>query len=393
MASVHRVKESRFWHGLVSLPGGKRIFRSTGQTDEELALKVAKEWERVAKGDLPHSAEQARRVMADIVTMVMGETTTRATCRQYVERWLKATETTVAAATMAFYRSSLESWVSSLGPRADKPLDGIQREDIVAWRDAEAKRVRAKTANHRLRALRVLFKAAAGEGFVSVNPLAGIKPVKSEVKEKRKRRPFAREELAKVLELADEAWKIMTLAGLETGQRLGDIVRMDWSELDLAKRTWRVVTGKTGHALRIPLGSELAAVLKARAAAKKSNSGPVFPEQLARLGKNGEVGLLSNDFAYLLYRVGLRRYSPHDRIAKNGTKADLVAGGSDRREQQELSFHSLRHTARTWLEEMGQPKAVIDALVGHVGETGKIYTSVGEDALRAAAEALAAARK
>jgi len=57
----------------------------------------------------------------------------------------------------------------------------------------------------------------------------------------------------------------------------------------------------------------------------------------------------------------------------------------------ELSFHSLRHTARTWLEEAGQPKAVIDALIGHEGDTGKIYTTVGEDALRSAAAALAAA--
>jgi integrase len=51
----------------------------------------------------------------------------------------------------------------------------------------------------------------------------------------------------------------------------------------------------------------------------------------------------------------------------------------------ELNFHSLRHTARTWLEEAGQPKAVIDALIGHEGDTGKIYTTVGEEALRGAA--------
>jgi len=65
-----------------------------------------------------------------------------------------------------------------------------------------------------------------------------------------------------------------------------------------------------------------------------------------------------------------------------------VAAGSDRREQQELSFHCLRHTARTLLEEAGQPKAVIDALLGHEGDTGRIYTTVGEAALRVAAETL-----
>jgi len=392
MASVHRVKESKYWHGLVSLPAGKRIFRSTGQTDEAMALRVAKEWERVAKGAAPESAEQARRVMADIVKMVTGATAERASCRQYVARWLAATATTVAPATLAFYRSSLESWISDMGARADKPIDAIAREDIVEWRDREAKRVRAKTANHRLRALRVLFKAAAAEGFVSTNPLDGIKPVKAPAREKRVRRPFTRVELAELLSVCDESWTLMTLAGLETGQRLGDIARMNWADLDLPRALWSVTTGKTGHALRIPLSAELAELLLARSQGGEAGAA-VFPAMIARLGKNGEVGLLSNDFAYLLYRAGLRSYSPHDRVDKKGRKADLVAGGRDRREQQELSFHSLRHTARTWLEELGQPKAVIDALVGHSGDTGRIYTSVGPEALRAAAAALAGVRR
>ena len=117
--------------------------------------------------------------------------------------------------------------------------------------------------------------------------------------------------------------------------------------------------------------------------------GSVFPELMTRLGSGGKVGTLSNDFADLLWKAGLRRYSPHDRIAKGGLKARLVDEGSDKREQQELSFHSLRHTARTWLEESGQPKAVIDALVGHTGDMGRAYTTVGIDALRAAAAVLA----
>jgi integrase len=119
-----------------------------------------------------------------------------------------------------------------------------------------------------------------------------------------------------------------------------------------------------------------------------ARSGPVFPALLSRLGAKGEVGWLSNAFADLLWRAGLRSTSPHDRVAKNGKKAAMVAAGNKRREQQELSFHSLRHTARTWLEEAGQPRAVIDALIGHSGETGRRYTRVGMDALRAAAGVL-----
>ena len=88
---MHQVKESKYWHGLVSLPAGKRIFRSTGQADEATALKVAQEWERVAKGAMPGSGEQARRVLADIMKLAMGgDEETRLSCRGYATRWIEA---------------------------------------------------------------------------------------------------------------------------------------------------------------------------------------------------------------------------------------------------------------------------------------------------------------
>ena len=87
--------------------------------------------------------------------------------------------------------------------------------------------------------------------------------------------------------------------------------------------------------------------------------------------RGGTIGPVSTAFADLLWKAGLRSHSAYDRIAKGGRKAAAVASGDDRRKQQELSFHSLRHTARTWLEECGQPKAVIDAFVGHSGDMGE----------------------
>ena len=396
MASVHKVKTSRYWFGLVSLPEGKRIYRSTGQEDKAEALKIAMEWERVAKGDMPQSAEQARRVLADIVKLALGDTKGRCSCREYVTRWLAAAKGTVAGSTLQFYTSTLNAWIVWLADRADRPIDAISMEDVVTWRNAEAARVRSKTVNHRLKAVRALFKAAMAEGFVTANPADGLKPMRTPTREKRARRPFTREEIRKVLAACDQTWKLMTLAGLQTGQRLGDLARMDWAELDLNAGVWEVTTGKTGHRLRIPLSGELVTELAAHKNAAGGNlkKGAVFPDLVEKLARSKEkVGMLSNAFSDVLFRAGLRRYSPFDRISKGGKKAQLVESGSNRREQQELSFHSLRHTARTWLEESGQPKAVIDALIGHEGDTGKIYTTVGEEALRSAAAALAAAGK
>lgn len=395
MASLHRIRRSRFWYGSISRPGHKQILRSTGQTEKEKAYEVLMEWERVAKGNRPHSAEQARRVLADIVKETLGDFKQTCTCKEYVDRWLAAARGTVADSTLQFYKGTLESWVKWLGDRAAKPIEAIAQEDIVKWREAEAKRVRSKTVNHRLKAIRAIFRAAMAEGFVQMNPADGLKVLRTPTKETRARRPFTRVEIQQVLAKADPTWKLMTLAGLQTGQRLGDIARMDWSELDLKAGLWQLTTGKTGHELRIPLSAELIGELATRhAAAKKASKGPVFPDLVETLARSKEkVGMLSNAFSHLLFQAKLRTHSPFDRISKGGKKAKRVEAGNARREQQELSFHSLRHTARTWLEEAGQPKAVIDALIGHEGDTGKIYTTVGEEALRNAAAALARAAK
>ncbi len=229
MASVHRRKESKFWWGTF-WHEGRKVFRSTGQVDKGRALQVALAWEEAVKGPAIGSQEQARKVMADLLGKVLGEGRGRMGCREYAGRWLDSITGTVAGSTLSFYKGTLEAWLGWMGERALRPLDAVQRADVVEWRRAEAARVTARTANNRLKAVRALFRAAMLEGYAREDPTAELKALRIDAKEqgKRKRRPFTREELARVLAVADETWTVLTLAGLETGQRLGDIVRMEW---------------------------------------------------------------------------------------------------------------------------------------------------------------------
>ncbi len=154
-----------------------------------------------------------------------------------------------------------------------------------------------------------------------------------------------------------------------------------------------MTAGKTGHKLRIPLSGELVGLLRGRRAGADSSATCVFPQLVEQIGRaRGYIGGVSKAFAHLLWQAGLRGHTPYGSGQEAG-RAGGIGGKDGRRVQHELSFHSLRHTARTWLEEAGQPKAVIDALIGHEGDTGRIYTTVGEEALRVAAEALALARR
>jgi len=66
-------------------------------------------------------------------------------------------------------------------------------------------------------------------------------------------------------------------------------------------------------------------------------------------------------------------------------------GRDGKRAGNELSFHSLRHTAVSLLKDAGIPQAVVQELIGHESEAmSALYTHVGSEALRKAASALPA---
>lgn len=362
--------------------------------DKDAALEVVRMWERIARTPPSSAPEQARRVALDLLERAIGtESTARIGCAAYVARWLHQRGPSVSASTLTFYRSALNSWLKWLTDRGhgDLLMESVSREDIIDWRNAEAARVTAKTANHRLKALRKLLADALRDGYLTKNPAAGLELVRQSRKSHdtaAQRRPFTRDEIRRLLAACESPdWRLMIQFGLQTGQRIGDIARADWRELDLRAATWTLTTGKTGHRLRIPLvGALHRHLLQHWETLHQPPHGPVFPEFVATLRRtNGLVGQLSSAFSHILYRAGLRTTSPFDRVSKKGAKAARVAAGHARREQQPLSFHSLRHTARSWLEEQGQPKSVIDALLGHTGDTGRIYTTISAESLRAAA--------
>jgi integrase len=61
------------------------------------------------------------------------------------------------------------------------------------------------------------------------------------------------------------------------------------------------------------------------------------------------------------------------------------------RKPTELSFHSLRHTAATLLEQAGVARAVVQAITGHSSDRmSELYTHVGIEALAKATAALPA---
>jgi integrase len=115
--------------------------------------------------------------------------------------------------------------VQFLGNRFDEPISEITKQDVVAFRSSLIRRVSAKTANHDLKALKMMFKSARRDSVITEDPTEFVEPVRRE-RASNIKRPFTLAELRSILELASDEWRSMILFGLYTGQRLGDVATL-----------------------------------------------------------------------------------------------------------------------------------------------------------------------
>lgn len=375
MASLWKHPNSPYWTACFTGKDGRRMKRSTKETNQKKALKLAEQYEEAARKR--RTFTQVREVLQDLHQQLTGDELKSVSVRDHVQNWLAEKKDETKPATLVFYTNSTTKFLDFLGARADHETGTVTRKDVLSYRKGLAASLSSTSTNHHIKCLRMVFKAARREGLVSENPAEFVDRVKA--KGGYARRPFTLDEVRHVLKVADAEWHSMVLFGIYTGQRLSDIAGLTWSNLDLDASELRFVTAKTGRRMKIPLALPLAEHLKARAATEKM-SGPVHPRAADVAKKGSQNSTLSNQFANLLAEAGLRKPVSHVKEKNGRTGAKEAA---------QLSFHSLRHTAVTLLKEAGIPAAVVMEMIGHDSEKmSEHYTHVGEEAMRKAAETL-----
>jgi integrase len=108
-----------------------------------------------------------------------------------------------------------------------------------------------------LKVIRMLFKAAQRDELLIQNPAEFVNTLRQ--RSTSDKRPFTLAEIQAVLSVADPEWQSLIRFGFYTGQRLGDLAVLRWSNIDLAKDEIRFVTAKTGRRMIIPLSDGLRA--------------------------------------------------------------------------------------------------------------------------------------
>jgi len=377
LASIHRHPNSRYWYCCINIPGRGQLQRTTKQTDRRKAYDFAQKLEQAAHANVLTEI-QARKILAEIYEIRNpGERLPGSTIKDFFESWANNKVRETARSTGTHYKSTALRFISWLGEKSERDITALAPRDIVAFRDELASRLSASTANHAIKAIRMALKDAQAASLVTANVASGIRPAKSpEHDGARHKRPFTVGEIKRLLRVADDEWRGLILFGLYTGQRLGDIANLTWQSIDLARGELGLVTRKTKRRILVPLAAPLEKFLSEIPAGDDPKQ-PIFPQAAASAKR---TCTLSNQFYEIMTDAGLASPRNHASTGK---------GRSNRRAFNELSFHSLRHTATSLMKDAGISPAIVQDIIGHESPAiSAHYTHIGETAKRQAIAAM-----
>lgn len=229
MASI-RKRDSK-WHVQVRRSGLSRTRSFTHKADAEA-------WARKTERDI--DTGEIRAVADQLKTTTVGE---------LLRRYRREVMINKRGADVEAYIVDrfLRDRVASLS------LARLSGRDISRYRDDRLKAVKSGTVHRELAVLRHCFEVARKDWAIPLksNPVAEI--TMPALGKPRNRRPSLAELSA--LELACShpmLWKIVTIA-IETGMRRGEIISMNWSDIDWDQGTLHIPLTKNGYSRTIPL--------------------------------------------------------------------------------------------------------------------------------------------
>ncbi|MBL0220062.1 MAG: site-specific integrase [Myxococcales bacterium] len=222
--------------------------------------------------------------------------------------------------------SQLRRWTAELG--AARPLASISPADVAAVRDRLADAVSPARVNRYLAALSRLFTVARTSWHLARdNPAAHV----AKMREPPGRALFLdREQAAALLsachlERSPDLAPLATLA-LATGARSGELLALEWRDVDLAAGRATFRRTKNGSDRTVPLAGLARVALLERLRPGTPPTGRVFP-----------------------------RPFPRDAFDRAKRRAGLAP----------LRFHDLRHTFASWLAMAGATLPELAEALGH----------------------------
>lgn len=204
----------------------------------------------------------------------------------------------------------------------NKPLDKITTEDIQLFYNRDAAKSSSSTANRHFTIIRAVFNKA-----IKLDLFKGRNPC-SNVCRKRENPPrikfLSKEQISTLLEIAKDDTKALLQCALMTGMRRGEILALNWEDIDITNKIIHIRDSKSGKGRDIPMI-------------------PALVEVFSKFkGKSGKVFKVS--------KVALRH-----RVEHLYAQADITG----------FTFHDLRHTFASHFVMNGGTLEALKPIMGH----------------------------
>jgi integrase len=320
-------KRGSTWWVDITTPGGQRI-RESAKTEDR---KAAQEYHDRLKAEAWRTGklgEKPTRTWDEAALRFLKETEGKPICKEYRRQ-------------VAFWTGHFREW----------PLDAITRHKAADLVEKHASK--PATRNRYIACLRALLRKAAGEWeWLDRSP-----KLRTYAEPRRRVRWISREEAEKLLAALPDWLAEMARFALATGLRQGNVMALEWSQVDLDRGVAWVHPdqAKARRAIGVPLNEDAVAVLRRQ---KGRHERRVF------VGPDGEA-------------LDCWSKAPRSGWIAGCRKAGIA----------DFRWHDLRHTWASWHVQQGTPLYALKELGGwETLEIVKRYAHLAPEHLKEHAE-------
>jgi integrase len=364
MPCVVKHERSPYWYCAYTGADGRRLKKSTKQTDREKArlvcLAIAGAINTIRDGSATES--QLRKAINQALEQVGERSVRNPTIEEQLNTWISEKNGVVSPETLSSYKSAAKRLRDFLGKDAKQSLSILTKQRVVEFRNQLAAEGRTPATVNKIlkKCLVIPFQNAKKEGLIEFNPFVAV----DGLKEKRvKKETFSPEQVAAMLEtVRGTAWEGAILAGYTTGMRLQDVVNLRWSSIDVENGVLSFVQRKTDAPALIGLHPDLQNWIT-RQIVPDDPEAYLFPRLVNRTG-SGRSGLCK-EFGEIMEKAGVRGKILRERTGKGLTVRSL-------------SFHSFRHGAATAVFKSAALKDIARRVTAH-SSSGVVDRYIHED--------------
>ncbi len=242
----------------------------------------------------------------------------------------------------------------------NKPLHAITRksiEDFIVRRRETGSS--PATANRVLCRIKNMLKKAVDWGYIDSNPAAGIQQAREVVKEADY---LTKYEVGKLLQASSKKLRPLLLTAVYTGMRFGELMALEWRDIDVEKAIITVRDPKNRETRHIPMNRAVCNEL----------------EDLQKQQAQTEGGIVRPVFL-----------NPQTKAPYVDVRKGLNSALGDAKITRPFTFHGLRHTAASHLIMAGVDIRTVGKILGH--KTAQItlrYAHLAPDFLKGAVDKL-----